>query len=487
MRYTILFVLALILVSGFIAYFGDLLGRRMGKKRLTLFGLRPRHTAIIVTTITGMLISALALFALISANSQFREVLTRHEQILAQSKRLSTTNANLERMNEALLKRSGELTRQVTLHQEEVDAALEEVRKATNARDKAEAAVGRLEKEIAARKTELAQLRTRTHAAESELTAVNAQLGKVRSELKTARSNLTQARDDLSEAQKNLLEAVLRLSDASARLASTQQQLEETEQQLSQRTEELKALKELTAKFAVESAQARGAGFILNQGEEIVRGEISTRQSAAELERALYSLLERASERAAGLGAKIEQNDRAVTVVYRVYSPDGKYAWLIDDEPGLVTEAVDTIRGTIRDVLVQVVCAVNTLPGEQVPVELKLYINKLVFHEGDRIALTKIDGALSEGRILLLLTDFWRNEVSESAVKSGIIPGPRPGPQSTVGGRDPQPHIDELLRVLDRIKETDAEASVAVYAASDIYAADLLEVNNVRFSVTNSE
>ena len=66
MRYSIFFAIVLVLVSGFIAYFGDLLGRRMGKKRLTLFGLRPRHTAIGVTTITGMIIAALALITLIS-------------------------------------------------------------------------------------------------------------------------------------------------------------------------------------------------------------------------------------------------------------------------------------------------------------------------------------------------------------------------------------------------------------------------------------
>ena len=95
----------------------------------------------------------------------------------------------------------------------------------------------------------------------------------------------------------------------------------------------------------------------------------------------MYALLEQASERADDLGAEAGENDRAVTVVYRVYSPDGKYALLFDNEPQLVTEAVDTIRGTFKDVIVQVVCAVNTLPGEQAPVELKLYINKLVFHE----------------------------------------------------------------------------------------------------------
>ena len=487
MRYTILFVVALILVSGFIAYFGDLLGRRMGKKRLTLFGLRPRHTAIIATTITGMLISALVLFVLISVNSQFRKILTTGEQILVQNRRLSTANADLERMNETLLKRSGELTRQVTRHQREVDAALEEVRKAKQARDKAEAAVVRLEREIAARKKELAQLRNRTEAAESELVAVNEQLNKVRAELSTARSELTQARQDLSEAQDNLFDSVVVHSDARDRLAATQEQLEQTEQQLTQKNAELEALEKFTAEFAVESAVVRKVGFILNQGDEIVRGKISSRQSKSGLEKELYSLLERASERAAGLGGKIEeQNNRAVTVVYRVYSPEGKYALLIDDEPELVSKAVETIRGTLRDVLVQVVCAVNTLPGEQVPVELKLYINKLVFHQEDKIAQTKIDGRLSEGRILLLFTDFWKNEVSRSAIESGIIPAPRPDQRSTVG-QNPQEHVDELFRVLDRIKATDAEASVAVYAASDICAADLLDIRNVRFSVTRSE
>lgn len=66
MKYTWFFILALIAVSGFIAWFGDLLGRKMGKKRLSIFGMRPRHTAIFMTTITGMIISAIAIGTLLS-------------------------------------------------------------------------------------------------------------------------------------------------------------------------------------------------------------------------------------------------------------------------------------------------------------------------------------------------------------------------------------------------------------------------------------
>lgn len=46
----------LLVASGLIAYVGNAVGRRIGKQRLSLFGLRPRTTAQIVTVLTGILI-----------------------------------------------------------------------------------------------------------------------------------------------------------------------------------------------------------------------------------------------------------------------------------------------------------------------------------------------------------------------------------------------------------------------------------------------
>ena len=55
--YGITLILVLAVVGGVIAFIGDRLGTRIGKKKMSIFGLRPRHTAIIVTIFTGICIT----------------------------------------------------------------------------------------------------------------------------------------------------------------------------------------------------------------------------------------------------------------------------------------------------------------------------------------------------------------------------------------------------------------------------------------------
>ena len=52
---------ALILVagavlSGLVAWLGNKLGRQVGRRKMSLFGLRPRHTSNVITVATGSLI-----------------------------------------------------------------------------------------------------------------------------------------------------------------------------------------------------------------------------------------------------------------------------------------------------------------------------------------------------------------------------------------------------------------------------------------------
>jgi multidrug efflux pump subunit AcrA (membrane-fusion protein) len=65
--------LIIVLVSGLIAYVGDLVGRKMGRKRLTLLGLRPRHTAIVISVGAGMLIAILTLLTMLAVNKGIRD------------------------------------------------------------------------------------------------------------------------------------------------------------------------------------------------------------------------------------------------------------------------------------------------------------------------------------------------------------------------------------------------------------------------------
>ena len=80
----IILILVLILMGGAIAFIGDRLGSKVGKKKLSLFGLRPKHTSTVVTIVTGILIVT-ATFGILTAVSQdVRTALFGMEKLKAQ-------------------------------------------------------------------------------------------------------------------------------------------------------------------------------------------------------------------------------------------------------------------------------------------------------------------------------------------------------------------------------------------------------------------
>ncbi len=70
-----LLVPVLLLASGVIAWAGNMIGRRVGKGRLSLFGLRPRTTAQIFTVVTGMLINLVTVGAVLAFSRDTRVAL----------------------------------------------------------------------------------------------------------------------------------------------------------------------------------------------------------------------------------------------------------------------------------------------------------------------------------------------------------------------------------------------------------------------------
>ena len=68
-------ILPLIIVSGILAYLGDVLGMRIGKKRVSLFGLRPRDTSRFITAVTGILISVAVLITMTIFSENVRTAL----------------------------------------------------------------------------------------------------------------------------------------------------------------------------------------------------------------------------------------------------------------------------------------------------------------------------------------------------------------------------------------------------------------------------
>jgi uncharacterized protein (DUF3084 family) len=74
----------LILVSGLVAFVGNLVGRSIGRRRLAIFGLRPRHTAQLVTVITGMLITVVTLAVVLLVSNDARQALFHLQEVRRQ-------------------------------------------------------------------------------------------------------------------------------------------------------------------------------------------------------------------------------------------------------------------------------------------------------------------------------------------------------------------------------------------------------------------
>lgn len=91
--------LVLMVMGGLIAYLGDKIGSKVGKKRMTLFGLRPKYTSIIVTIISGTLISFLTVAVMAFVNENVRVALFGLNKLYAEMEQL---NQEIADKNKAL-------------------------------------------------------------------------------------------------------------------------------------------------------------------------------------------------------------------------------------------------------------------------------------------------------------------------------------------------------------------------------------------------
>src|SRR3974390_380047 len=89
-------VIIIMLVAGFIAYVGDRVGHQVGRRRLTLFNLRPRHTSTIVAVATGMLIAMLVTLIALAASEYVQTALFRIGDLNQQMRELQTKVTSLQ-------------------------------------------------------------------------------------------------------------------------------------------------------------------------------------------------------------------------------------------------------------------------------------------------------------------------------------------------------------------------------------------------------
>lgn len=97
----IFLVLFIVCLAGAIAYVGDRVGHQVGRKRLSLFGIRPRYTSTIVAIGTGMLIALVVTLGAVFANNSVKTaffhlnaISTRVTQLQAQADEMQRHTRN---------------------------------------------------------------------------------------------------------------------------------------------------------------------------------------------------------------------------------------------------------------------------------------------------------------------------------------------------------------------------------------------------------
>lgn len=82
-------IIVMAIVGGLIAYIADKMGSKIGKKKMSVFGLRPKYTSILLTVISGTMIAVLTIGVMTIASQSARTALFGMEKLQQELKLLN--------------------------------------------------------------------------------------------------------------------------------------------------------------------------------------------------------------------------------------------------------------------------------------------------------------------------------------------------------------------------------------------------------------
>jgi uncharacterized protein (DUF3084 family) len=204
-------VFVILVLGGVIATVSDRLGTKVGKARLSLFKLRPRDTAVVVTVMAGSILSATTLGILFATSKPLRTGVFRIDEI---QKRLNNARREIN---------------QATQEKNRVETELGQARAA---QAQARANLEQINQSLQAANAEQARTQTKLNSLRSQLNSVQAAKSQTEQQLSQVEAAKSQTEEQLAsvEAAKSRTEAQLKLVETAR--STTRVQLDRTESQL---------------------------------------------------------------------------------------------------------------------------------------------------------------------------------------------------------------------------------------------------------------
>lgn len=389
--YGLALIAVLAVMGGAIAYIGDKLGTKVGKKKLSMFGLRPKHTSIIVTIVTGILIAASTLGILSLTSRDVRTALFGMEAL----------KNNLARLSQEVAVKNNELeTSRAALQAKIAEFSTLDARVKESAKQLAE---------ITDELSQVTDERDRTIAA----------LSKVQADYTTAKGDLTKATKEISALQTTKAELdkrVASLNEAKVSLQSDVDRLNELAVNLKKGIEVVR-----------EGVVIFRAGEVLSTN--VVQGGLSQEQTEQALSQIIYG------------------TNRSITDKLGVQS-DLEVLWVSKND---YQQAASLISSTPGSIIVRITAAGNTIYGEPTISRIDLFPNKLVYDAGAVVYSEVFDAGKNnqhaEEAVLLFL-----QKVNTEAIKEGILPDPIQGTVGAMSGSQLFETINKVKRFNGKVE-----------------------------------
>jgi uncharacterized protein (DUF3084 family) len=509
-------IVAILVLGGVIATLGDRIGTRVGKARLSLFNLRPRNTATVVTIITGSLISASTLGILFATSGSLRDGIFELDSILRKlrvarsdinrinaeksqveseltkarteqadaQKRLDVTNRNFQQAQTQLKK----ISQQATLLRSEIKSLLAERQGLIQQRNQLKGQITQLTGQITQLTGQITQLKELVAQRDQEL-AKRAQTIKERNQqlanqdeaiaqldqriaagdqIIAQREQLIAQRDQvIAQREARLQELEQQLKEAIAqreiRLQELEQELTQREFQLAERDKQLKQGEKKLAYLEqeVESLEQYYQTYqALRQGNvALVRGQVLASGVVRIVEpRAATQAVEQLLREANRTAMKITQSSNSSSNEPLVQIPKSQ-----------VEQLINQIKDG-NDYVVRILSAGNYVEGEkEVQVFADAALNQVVFQAGDVLATISADASTMTNEEIRQRLDQLLAAAQFRARRAGILSAIQIGDGS----------ITTVINFIEQLEQYNQSVDIKVVAQETTYTAGPLKMQLV--------
>jgi uncharacterized protein (DUF3084 family) len=490
-----LMVAVFCVVGAAIAYFADALGRTLGKKRASLWGLRPRHSAAVITTCAGFLIPLVTVGLLWVVSSDVRTIMREGSRAAAERDRKVKELGEVQRLVLEREREAEALGRQRDLARRDLDRTRAELTASS-------AEVSRLSQEARRLERQAQRLRSSVAQARRSLVAVQAQLGRsrdenialaatnrllraenatllrdhraygrdsivLRMELEGLKRQVAGAQEEVRQAQADLAQVNARYDEAREAfqqdLERARADLETARLRTDQARGEVERLRLISDNLLQGLDNARTRPMIFALGEEVSRTPLPANLGEEAAANAVAAALRAARAEALNRGAGPMPGDAAAL---RPLEVAGQRVSVEEQERA----AVRALTGKGEQSVVLTYALWNVFAGESAPVRLVVQDNPLVYEQGQLVAETRIDGNLGQNAIVESISRFLQETVAQQAIAARMIPAEgRPERFGTV-------ESEALIRLMGDIQGSGRLVRVQALASEPTRAADPLRL-----------